>query len=290
MIGSGVSEPALKRLRSEVSSFLPSRTLNDLHRPFNLSERIGKGCEACLAEDANKGRDHYLRADWCVSWQISCNRHRYPLTDLTKAVLVPLVFEGSRQYRVRFVRDVDLIANPFHRDKKYRGGRKVILSSLALCLEQDIYNALKGSAFQSHWCLGTDWDAARTALIELIEFLLTPLRGSSGQLIQLLADDDRVPNFGHGQHPVMVFPSMGALGQRRILECTARLLIDPYQFDHVEQGRTALGQLAISDLFSLLLAHIDSRHLAEWAPRFRLWPDPLMKRIRAAAGVALYTA
>jgi hypothetical protein len=54
-----------------------------------------------------------------------------------------------------------------------------------------------------------------------------------------------------------------------------------------ERARSALGQLANSDLLCLLLAYAGEKHLAEIPPRIRAWPAPLTKRVASAAAVAL---
>lgn len=285
----------------------PRFTIDDLNIPANSSAGIGKGCEACLADDAAAGRDHYLRNQWRLCWRVSCEKHRIPLTDLAAAELVPVIVAGLRDHRVRFVREVDQVTDPFRRAGQRRGGRKGALSVLGFCLENDICSALRGSAFPDCWCVGPHWPAARTVLMDLADLLLTQARGSRERLIHRFADGDWLPQEQAAQFGPGSFPSIGAFWQRRLLESCARILIDPSRFDHLEDGRrlnvhaelaygrigqkrarSALGGLATSDLLSLLFAYAEDSRLAEMEARIRRWPASLTKRIGPAAAVALY--
>lgn len=249
----------------------------------------------------------YLRNEWRLAWRVTCQRHRVALVEFAAAELMPVLIGGRQEHRVRFIRDVDQVVDPFRRASQQRGGRRGALSTLGLCLETDICSALRGSAFPDRWCVGSSWPTARTVLTDLVDILLTQARGSRERLIHRFADRDWVPqeqttNFGKGS-----FQSIGAFWQRRLLDCCARLLIDPSRFEHLEGGhrlnvhaelaygrigqqraRSALGLLATSDLLSLLFAYIEERHLTEMEQRIRRWPSPLTNRVAAAAAVALY--
>ena len=297
----------LDRLASLWTSEWPKVAVGDLHIPPEREAGIGKGCEVFLADDASAGRDHYLRNEWRLAWRVTCQRHYIALVEFAAAELMPVMIAGRREYRVRFIRNVDQVADPFRRASKRRGGRKGSPSALGLCLETDICSALQGSAFPDCWCVGPSWSAARIVLMDLTDMLLTQARGSRERLIHRFADGDWVPqeqaaNFRKGS-----FPLIGAFWQRRLLESCARLLIDPSRFEHLEGGyrlnvhselaygrigqqraRSALGQLATSDLFSLLFAYVEERHLTEMEQRIRRWPSPLINRVAAAAAVALY--
>ncbi|WP_207896342.1 hypothetical protein, partial [Brevundimonas sp. 357] len=303
----GASLVQLDRLASLWTSEWPKVAVGDLHIPPEGEAGIGKGCEVCLADDASAGRDHYLRNEWRLAWRVTCQRHYIALVEFAAAELMPVMIAGRREYRVRFVRNVDQVADPFRRASKRRGARKGSPSALGLCLETDICSALQGSPFPDCWCVGPSWSAARIVLMDLTDMLLTQARGSRERLIHRFADGDWVPqeqaaNFRKGS-----FPLIGAFWQRRLLESCARLLIDPSRFEHLEGGyrlnvhselaygrigqqraRSALGQLATSDLFSLLFAYVEERHLTEMEQRIRRWPSPLINRVAAAAAVALY--
>lgn len=303
----GASSVELDRLASLWTSEWPRVAVGDLHIPPEGEAGIGKGCEVCLADDRSAGRDHYLRDEWRLAWRVTCQRHRVALVEFAAAELMPVMIGGRQEHRVRFIRDVDQVADPFRRASQQRGGRRGALSTLGLCLETDICSALRGSAFPDRWCVGSSWPTARTVLTDLVDILLTQARGSRERLIHRFADRDWVPqeqaaNFRKGS-----FQSIGAFWQRRLLDCCARLLIDPSRFEHLEGGhrlnvhaelaygrigqqraRSALGQLATSDLLSLLFAYIEERHLTEMEQRIRRWPSPLINRVAAAAAVALY--
>ena len=303
----GAPEPALHALCARSISEWPRATAEDLHRPSSDFGGVGKGCEACLAEDVLAGRDHYIRREWCLAWSVSCQRHRRALVDLEAAELVPVVIDGVRDYRVRFFRDVDHLRDPFRCSQNRGGGRSGSFSVLGSCLEADIGSALGGAKLPDRWCLGRDWPQARIVLTDLTDLLLTQARGSRERLIHRFADGDWIPQEQASQFASGCFTSIGAFWQRRLLESCARLLIDPTRFAHLEDGqrlnvhaelaygrigqeraRSALGQLANSDLLCLLLAYAGEKHLAELAPRIRAWPAPLTKRVASAAAVALY--
>lgn len=303
----GAAQADLTKLASFGTNEWPWVTVGDLHIPAEGSAGIGKGCEACLADDAAAGRDHYLRNEWRLCWRVSCERHSTVLTDLAAAELVPVTVAGLRDYRVRFIRDVDQVADPFRRTGQRRGGRKGSFSALGFCLENDICSALRGTAFPDCWCLGRHWPAARTVLMDLADLLRTQARGSRERLIHRFADGDWIPAEQGSQFAQGSFPSIGAFWQRRLLECCARIVIDPSRFEHLEDGhrlnvhaelaygrigqqqaRSSLGGLATSDLLSLLFAYVGESHLSEMEPRIRSWPAPLAKRVGTAAAVALY--
>lgn len=303
----GASQADLEWLTSFGTPAWPRFNVDDLNIPADSWAGIGKGCEACLADDASAGRDHYLRNEWRICWRVSCERHRVALTDLATAEFVPVTIAGIRDYRVRFIREVDQIADPFRRAGQRRGGRKGSFSALGFCLENDICSALRGAAFPDFWCVGQHWPAARTVLMDLTDLLLTQARGSRERLIHRFADGDWLPSEQAAQFAQNSFPSIGAIWQRRLLESCARILIDPSRFEHLEDGhrlnvhaelaygrigqqraRSVLGRLATSDLLSLLLAYAEERHLADMEPRIRRWPAPLTSRVAAAAAVALY--
>lgn len=303
----GASSVELDRLGSLWMSEWPRVAVGDLHIPPDGEAGIGKGCEVCLAADRSAGRDHYLRNEWRLAWRVSCQRHRIALVEFAAAELMPVIIADRQEHRVRFIRDVDQVADPFRRASQRRGGRRGSLSGLGLCLETDICSALRGSAFPDRWCVGPSWPTARTVLMDLTDMLLTQARGSRERLIHRFADRDWVPqeqaaNFRKGS-----FQSIGAFWQRRLLDSCARLLIDPSRFEHLEGGhrlnvhaelaygrigqqraRGALGRLATSDLLSLLFAYIEERRLTEMEQRIRRWPSPLINRVAAAAAVALY--
>lgn len=241
------------------------------------------------------------------SWRVSCERHRSVLTELATAELVPVKIDGVREYRVRFVRDIDQVADPFRQARHRRGGRSGSLSVLGFCLERDICSALRGAPLPECWCLGTRWPAARAVLIDLADLLLSQARGSRERLIHRFASDDWIPQGQASQFAEGCFPLLGAFWQRRILESCARILIDPSVFQHLEDGRrlnvhaelahgrigqqkarSLLGSLATSDLMSLLFAYMGESQLTKLEPRMRRWPAPLAKRVAGAAAVALY--
>lgn len=302
----GVPDTELQRLASRTKTMWPQVSTGDWDIPSD-TPGVGKGCETCLAEDVAAGRDHYLRNEWRFSWRVSCNQHRTVLTDLAVAELLPVTIAGVREHRVRFVRDIDEVADPFRRSGRQRGGRKGSFSVLGSCLEDDIHSALGGAPFAGYWCIGTKWPAARSVLIDLADILLTQARGSSERLIHRFADGDWIPQEQAAQFAQGCFPMLGAFWQRRILESCARVLIDPLLFDHLEDGRrlnvhaelaygrigqqkarSVLGNLATSDLLSLLFAHMEEGALARFERRIRHWPAPIAKRVGAAAAVALY--
>ena len=303
----GASMVQLDRLASLWTREWPEIAVGDLHIPPEGEAGIGKGCDACLADDASAGRDHYLRNEWRLAWRVTCQRHHIALVEFAAAELMPVMIAGRRDYRVRFIRHVDQVADPFRRASQRRGGRKGGLSALGFCLENDICSALRGSAFPDSWCVGPSWPAARTVLMDLADLLLTQARGSRERLIHRFANGDWLPQEQAAQFGKGSFPLIGAFWQRRLLESCARILIDPSRFEHLEDGhrlnvhselaygrigqqraRSALGRLATSDLLSLLFAYVEERHLAEMEQRIRRWPAPLTNRVAAAASVALY--
>ncbi|MNV11144.1 hypothetical protein D3C71_1016980 [compost metagenome] len=303
----GASSVQLDRLASLWISEWPKVSVGDLHTPPDGGSGIGKGCEACLAADASAGRDHYLRNEWCLSWRVTCERHRTALVELSAAELMPVMIAGRRDHKVRFIREVDQVADPFRRAGQRRGGRGGSISVLGACLEHDICSTLRGAAFPDYWCVGPSWPAARGVLIDLSDLLLKHARGSRERLIHIIADGDWIPAVHAKSFAEGVYPSIGAFWQRRLLENCARILIDPSRFEHLSDGhrmnvhaqlaygrigqqraRSALGRLATSDLLSLLFAYAQERHLAEMEQRIRRWPTPLINRAAAAASVALY--
>ncbi len=303
----GMSSAQLDRLASLWINEWPKATIGDLHIPPEGEAGIGKGCEACLADDASAGRDHYLRNEWCLSWRITCERHRTALVELSAAELMPVMIAGRQDRRVRFIRDVDQVADPFRRTGQRRGGRRSSFSVLGSCLENDICSTLRGAAFPDHWCVGPNWPAARGVLIDLSDLLLKQARGSRERLIHKFAEGDWIPAVQALSFAEGAYPSIGPFWQRRLLENCARILIDPSRFEHLSDGRrmnvhaelaygrigqqrarSALGRLAKSDLLSLLFAYVEERHLAEMEQRIRRWPAPLINRVAAAASVALY--
>lgn len=308
MRSAGAFEPALDALISHSVNEWPTATSEDLHRPTPGTGGVGKGCEACLAEDVFAGRDHYVRGEWRLAWRVSCQRHRRALVDLETAELVPVIINGVRDYRVRFFREVDHIRDPFRRSQTRGEGRSGSFSALGLCLEEDVAAALRGAELPDYWCLGSEWPQARAVLMDLTDLLLTQARGSHERLIHLLADGDWIPRAQASQFARGCYPSMGAFWQRRLLEGCARLLIDPTRFEHLEDGhrlnvhaelsygrhnghsraRSVHARLAASDPLSLLLAYVDEGRLAELEPRIKAWPAPLTKRVASAAAVALY--
>ncbi|MEN5364443.1 hypothetical protein [Brevundimonas intermedia] len=303
----GASSVELDRLASLWISKWPKVSVGDLHIPPDGGSGIGKGCEACLADDASAGRDHYLRNEWCLSWRVACERHRTALVEFSAAELMPVMIAGCRDHRIRFIRDVDQVADPFRRAGQRRGGGRGSISVLGACLENDICSTLRGASFPDYWCVGPNWPAARGVLIDLSDLLLKQARGSRERLIHTFADGDWIPAVQALSFAEGVYPSIGAFWQRRLLETCARILIDPSRFEHLSDGhqmsvhaelaygrigqqraRSALGRLATSDLLSLLFAYVQERHLAEMEQRIRGWPAPLINRVAAAASVALY--
>lgn len=146
----GAPHSELERLSSLTKNKWPQVTISDLDVPSEGSESIGKGCEVCLADDVAAGRDHYLRNEWRLSWRVSCERHRSVLTELAMAELVPVKIAGVREYRVRFVRDIDQVTDPFRQARQQRGGRSGSISVLApawsaisarRCAERPLRNA-----------------------------------------------------------------------------------------------------------------------------------------------------
>lgn len=303
----GVRNAELERLASLTKTKWPHVALGDLDVRSEGSSSIGKACEVCLAEDVEAGRDHHFRDEWRLSWRVSCERHRTMLTEIAAAEIVPVSIDGLREYRIRFIRDVDQVANPFMRSAQRRGGRRGSFSVLGYCLESDICSALRGAPLPECWCLGTEWSTARTVLLNLADLLLTHARGSRERLIHRFAEGDWIPQAQARHFAQGCFPFVGAFWQRRILETCARILIDPLLFNHLSDGhrlnvhaelafgrvgqqkaRSLLGSLATSDILSLLFAYIGEGELERLEPRIRHWPAPLARRVGAAAAVALY--
>jgi hypothetical protein len=67
----------------------PAADVRDLDESDPSYRALAKVCEACLAEDAANGRDHYVRQEWRFSWRVSCSRHRVALVDVERAELAP---------------------------------------------------------------------------------------------------------------------------------------------------------------------------------------------------------
>ena len=166
----------LDRLASLWTSEWPKVAVGDLHIPPEREAGIGKGCEVFLADDASAGRDHYLRNEWRLAWRVTCQRHYIALVEFAAAELMPVMIAGRREYRVRFIRNVDQVADPFRRASKRRGGRKGSPSALGLCLETDICSALQGSAFPDCWCVGPSWSAARIVPVSYTHLTLPTKR------------------------------------------------------------------------------------------------------------------
>jgi hypothetical protein len=139
----------------------PLLAADDLDRPAEGSDRLGKACEFCLAEDSAEGRDHYLRQDWRLAWRMSCRRHGSPLVDVETFDLVPVVIDGQRERRVRLLRDFEKTVDRFLRRARGGGFNRQIIPAAALCLEADIDAALDGRRLPALWCLGSDWPRAR---------------------------------------------------------------------------------------------------------------------------------
>lgn len=304
----GVSAQAVGLLTSPSQNEWLNLDVEDLHKVSSDIDGVGKGCEACLAEDVVAGRDHYIRLEWRFAWCISCRRHSRALVDLEAAELVPVVVDGEREYRVRFFREVDHIRDPFRRKLTRGSWPSGSFTALGICLEEDIRAALKGAELPDHWCLGRDWSQARAVLMDLADLLLTQAREGPQRLIHLLADGDLIPRAQASQFSRGCFTSMGAFWQRRLLEACARLLIDPNRFAHLEAGRqlnvhaelsygrrnshararSVLARLAASDPLCLLLAYADEHQLLHFEERIRAWPTPLTNRMASAAAVAIY--
>ena len=303
----GAPHAELTRLASCVRQEWPQLTIGDLAAPSEGSATIGKGCEVCLAEDVSVGRDHYLRNEWRSCWRVSCERHHTTLTDLAAAELVPVKIAGAREHRVRFIRDLDQVTDPFRLARHRRGGRSGSFSTLGACLERDIGLALRGTPLPDCWCLGPHWPTARAVLIDLADLLLSQVRGGRERLVHLIAEGDWIPAAQASQFAEGCFPFLGAFWQRRIVESCARILIDPAIFEHLEDGRrlnvhaelafgrvgqkkarNALGNLATSDLLSLLFAYMGESQLEKMEARVRCWPAPLARRVASATAVALY--
>ena len=304
----GVSEQALGLLTSPSQNEWLNFDVDDLHWVNPDIDGVGKGCEACLAEDVVAGRDHYIRSEWRLAWRVSCRHHIRALVDLEAAELVPVVVGGGREHRVRFFREVDQVRDPFRRSQARGGGAGGSFTALGFCLEEDISAALKGAELPDHWCLGREWSQARVVLMDLADLLLTRAREGHQRLIHLLADGDSIPRAQASQFSRGCFTSMSAFWQRRLLEGCARLLIDPTRFTHLEAGsqlnvhaelsygrrnsyaraRSVHARLAASDPLCLLLAYAEEHHLMHLEERIRAWPEPLTNRVASAAAVALY--
>ncbi len=303
----GAPSPQLERLTAMWISEWPNVSVGDLRVPPDDGSGIGKGCAACLADDAAGGRDHYLRNAWRLSWRVTCEKHRTALVEFSAAELVPVFLAGRRDHKVRFTRDVDQVTNPF-----WRGGQRSVegkgsISVLGGCLENDICSALRGAPFPDNWCVGPCWRSVRDVLVDLSDLLLKQARGGRERLIHKFADGDWIPAVHALEFAPGAYPLIGAFWQRRLLETCARILIDPSRFVHLFDGRQAnvhaelaygrigqerargpLGRLASSDPLVVLFAYAHERHLAEMERRIRSWPAPLVNRAAAAASVALY--
>ncbi|MCC4292792.1 TniQ family protein [Brevundimonas aurantiaca] len=284
----------------------PLLAADDLDRPAEGSDRLGKACEFCLAEDSAEGRDHYLRQDWRLAWRMSCRRHGSPLVDVETFDLVPVVIDGQRERRVRLLRDFEKTVDRFLRRARGGGFNRQIIPAAALCLEADIDAALDGRRLPALWCLGSDWPRARRSLIGLADLLLSPSRTGRERLIHYVADEDLIP-YSHTQFfTTGGFPVLGSLWQRRILESCARLLIDPDRYEHLDQGRRytphadllwgggavrahgALGRMASADMLSTILAYARVEQIERLETNLPGMAKPLANRIRNAAAVALY--
>lgn len=284
----------------------PLLVAQDLDRPAEESDRLGKACEFCLAEDSAEGRDHYLRQDWRLAWRISCRRHGSPLIDVVTFDLVPVLIDGQRKRRVRLLRDFEKTVDRFLRRPRGGGFSRQIIPAVALCLEADIDVALKGRRLPGLWCLGSDWSRARTSIIALVDLLLSRSRTGRRQLIHYVADEGSMPHSHTQFFATGRFPVLSSLWQRRILESCARLLIDPNRYEQLDQGRRytphadllwgrgvmraygALGRMASADALSTILAYAEDEQIERIEASLPIVVKPLAARIRNAAAVALY--
>ena len=286
----------------------PAASPQDLDSSDPAARALAKACEACLAEDVALGRDHYVRQEWRFSWRVSCKRHGFPLVDVERAELAPVIIGGSREWRVRLLRYYDLVMDPFlSRTDRGGGGARMKLPAPLLSLEADIMASLSGRAFPSIWSCGPDWSRARLAMVDLTDILLTRSKDSGQRLIQRVLVDEWTPHPHISQFSEGALNGLQAVWQRLVMSALAALLMDPERYDHAVDGRPwqahaqlirgawgalrlrrTLGRLASQDWLCVLLAEADGPALKAIEARLRRWPQDLRRRTRNAAAVAMY--
>lgn len=286
----------------------PAADPRDLDELDPNRRALAKVCEACLAEDAVQGRDHYLRQEWRFSWRVSCSRHRTPLVDVETAELAPVRIDGVPGWRVRLLRDYDQRMDPFlARTGRGGGGRRVIMPAPLLCLEADIMASLAGKGFPCIWSCGHDWSRARGALRDLADLLLTPAKGSRERLIHRIHADEAMPQTHAREFSGGALNALAAVWQRRVVGALATLLLDPEHYEHARDGQHLkahselvygtsgsrklhgpLGRLASQDFLCVMLSGADVPTLKTIERQLERWPSDLRRRIRNAAAVALY--
>jgi hypothetical protein len=303
------AEALLKDLAAQaIRRRWPAAEPRDLDEFDPATRSLAKVCEACLADDVACGRDHYVRQEWRFSWRVSCSRHRTPLIDVEKAELAPVIIDGSPEWRVRLLRDYDLVMDPFlSRTDRGGGGSKMTLPAPLLSLESDIMASLTGRPFPCIWSCGCDWSRARTALFDLTDILLTRSKDNGERLIHRILVDERTPHTHIFQFSEKALNGLQASWQRLVISALATLLLDPERYDHAVDGqpwqahaqlirgawaalrlRRTLGRLASQDWLCVIMAGADGPTLKTIEARLDQWPRDLRRRTKSAAAVALF--
>ncbi|WP_419316792.1 TniQ family protein [Caulobacter sp. ErkDOM-E] len=283
--------------------------VEDLVEPDIETGVRGLICPRCLEEDEAAGRHQYVRSQWLDVWSVRCRVHGCALQNFEDADLYARQ-TGPRRVRLTGLFEQTRGPERRRRLKPVRAAGISVPCELT-ALELAIERARQGSPFDPNlWSLGRSWPAARSALCDLSDLLLTRSRLSGRPILATWFDrpDDLLPAaFTCGA------PRRGALGallapwRVRVLAGVAVLAARPDKFlssalhgygpNHLLelQGISTkladklpnLVRVAARDPLGMLLCAATPKEIERLASRSIYWPRPLRDRMASAAAMAL---